>query len=362
MGDENRLGSAALLHHGYTDQVVQSRNKIERNLRLLERAIEEWPNEPNLLMNHGFELSRAGQIDAGLEQCQAAFRAMSAQAPSQWVPELRELLLTRLSVLYVTVKQFSEIVRLFQTPLGQSAPKTASHHFLLGYALIQLKQYNEAQDHFRQCMAKRKQPALTPAIKDILKSGPHHCLAICLSRLNKAAEAEAAIQAGLAEEPASTGLRFEYAQLLAGQNRGVEALQLLYQLIQESVAEPPVWILGGQIALSQPEFLQVACDWTSEAIQKLPGNTDVLRQRAEALLLSQQVTEALAFWQKSCSTPQPACWAALILCELVTGAEISAVADVNEQALSREFLRWYRRLLKYSAKEVVQQPMTGCLF
>ena len=62
-------------------------------------------------------------------------------------------LLTRLSVLYVTVKQFSEIVRLFQTPLGQSAPKTASHHFLLGYALIQLKQYNEAQDHFRQCLA-----------------------------------------------------------------------------------------------------------------------------------------------------------------------------------------------------------------
>ena len=67
-GLKHVLGSAALLHHGYSDRSDASRNKNERNLRLLELAIEELPDDPNLLMNLGLELVRSGQLQAGLEQ------------------------------------------------------------------------------------------------------------------------------------------------------------------------------------------------------------------------------------------------------------------------------------------------------
>ncbi|HEY0456478.1 MAG TPA: glycosyltransferase, partial [Verrucomicrobiae bacterium] len=45
---ENCLGTATLLHHGYTPELMRSRNKKARNLLLLEKAVEEMPNEPNL--------------------------------------------------------------------------------------------------------------------------------------------------------------------------------------------------------------------------------------------------------------------------------------------------------------------------
>ena len=50
-GLKTALGKSALLHHGYTAELVASRDKIARNLRLLELAIEELPDEPNLLMS-----------------------------------------------------------------------------------------------------------------------------------------------------------------------------------------------------------------------------------------------------------------------------------------------------------------------
>jgi len=64
-GMENKFSTAALIHHGYTAEVVAERNKLSRNLRLLEQAIEEMPHEPNLLMNYGLELARAGRRGNG---------------------------------------------------------------------------------------------------------------------------------------------------------------------------------------------------------------------------------------------------------------------------------------------------------
>ncbi len=60
-GLENRLGHATLLHHGYTPEMTRDRQKNARNLRRLERALAELPNEPNLLMNYGLEMARTGQ-------------------------------------------------------------------------------------------------------------------------------------------------------------------------------------------------------------------------------------------------------------------------------------------------------------
>ncbi|HTA30996.1 MAG TPA: glycosyltransferase, partial [Candidatus Cybelea sp.] len=77
-GLKHLLGKTALLHHGYAGEVMSARNKIERNLRLLERAIDETPGEPHLIMSLGLELVRSGKRDAGLERYWEAFRLMSA--------------------------------------------------------------------------------------------------------------------------------------------------------------------------------------------------------------------------------------------------------------------------------------------
>jgi GT2 family glycosyltransferase/glycosyltransferase involved in cell wall biosynthesis/predicted Zn-dependent protease len=230
-GLENHLGAATLLHHGYTADMVQGRNKIERNLRLLERAIEELPNEPNLLMNYGLELIRFGQADAGLEQYWDAFHLMSAMPPQEVVPELRETLLTQLCTHLMARNQFQKIIDVLHSPLARLDSLTASLHFALGLAFIHLQQFKSGAEQMRQCLVKRNQPALSPVNKEIHKAGPNHCLALCLVAMQQHEAADRAFQAALADDPKSRVARLDYARFLAQRQHGPEALQLLHQLV-----------------------------------------------------------------------------------------------------------------------------------
>jgi glycosyltransferase involved in cell wall biosynthesis/Tfp pilus assembly protein PilF len=353
-GMESRLSKATLLHHGYTEEVSQQRNKNARNLRLLEQAIEEMPTEPNLLMNYGLELARAGNLDAALDRYREAFRALQALPEEQVVPELRDSLLTQLCTHLIAAKRFEELVEMLDTPLVQRGGLTASLHFGLGLARMELKNFQEAGEQFRQCLAKRDQPSLTPMNRDIRKAGPHHCLAICLMHLGEFDAAAEAFQQALAADPQSRRVRFDFAAFLFSRGLPLEALQQLHALVAEKPDELPVWLLGGQIALSQPQFSEFACDWTGEAIKQFPQERTIALQRAEALLLGERAVEALPLWRDAGASSNDATHrAARILCELVAGEPAAAVPSGDEPAISREFLKWYRRLITTGKTQTV---------
>ncbi|MCL5097844.1 MAG: glycosyltransferase [Candidatus Omnitrophica bacterium] len=354
-GLANRLGTAVLLHHGYASDVVKSRNKIERNLRLLERAVEELPNEPNLVMNHGLELVRSGQLEAGIERYWEAFHLMSALPREQRVPELCETLLTQMCTHLMAARQYEEIVGLLQSPLAKSTGLTASMHFALGLACLELQQFRAWAEHMRLCLAARDRPALVPVNRDIRKAAPRHCLAVCLAHLKETEAALETFRAALKEAPQSHPLRFDYARFLAGQNQQIEALQILHALVTEKPDEPAVWFTGGQIALEHPEFYKVAQDWTFEAHRHFPHHTAIVAQRAEALVLSGNCPEALSLWHQL-PEPMPAQpLAALILCETVAGQNRTLPALQIEPEVSRQFLEWYQRLIRYGAQETVTE-------
>ena len=65
---------------------------------------------------------------------------MTALPAAQVVPELRETLLTQFSTQLLTAKRFAEIVQLWRTPFAKSEPLTASQHFVLGLALLEVKE------------------------------------------------------------------------------------------------------------------------------------------------------------------------------------------------------------------------------
>ena len=396
-GLENRLGKAALRHHGYTSEVIRDRNKNERNLALLRKAIEETPNEPNLLMNYGLELVRSGNLAGGLEHYWSAFRALAALPEAQVIPELRETLLTQLSTQLLKQKDFHAVVDLLNSPLAKTG-LTASLHFTGGLALMELKQFSEAIAQMRECLAKRNRPALSPVNKDIHKGGPHHCLALCLKMIGQSEAATKAFAQAVTEDPGSSTLRLAFARFLAETGKTLESLQTLHQIISDKPDEMDAWLLGGEIALTQPEFLEFARDWTGEAIKYFPEKQSILLQRAEALLLSGDAEQALPFWrrggfknERSAAVPSrsaseietrsqifgaasvppaaaddsraateigvhdrsnPRQLAAWFLCELLCDGEPEIPPDL-EPAVSREFLKWYRALLQAGAAGLI---------
>ncbi len=350
-GLENRLGTARLLHHGYTGEVTRDRDKVQRNLRLLEMALAESPEDPNLVMNLGLELVRFGNLAGGLARYREAFRLASALPPAQVSPELRETLLTQFCTHLTAAGLPDQLIRMLDSPFAQSGSLTASLHFALGLAHIQVGQFSEATVQMRQCLAKRHQPGLTPANQEIRRGGPHHCLAQCLAKLQQNEAADEAFRAGLAEAPQSRPLRLDYARFLWEQGRPVDGIRLLHALVTERPDDVEAWRLGGEIALSRAEFLEFAADWTGEAIRLLAGDPQIIAQRAEVLMLRQEVLAAQDLWRQICQqTAHPRHQAAWILCETLSLQSAGAAhAGPDEVQTSRAFVEWYRRLVDMGA-------------
>ena len=338
-----------------SDMRLRDRDKVARNLRLLEMAIEEIPDEPNLLMNLGLELARSGRLEDGLERYREALQAMTEKPPEQIVPELRESLLTQFTIQLMAAKKYAEITQLWHTPFAQSAPMTASQHFAQGLAFLELRQPVAAAEQMRQCLAKRGRPALSPVIPEVLKAGPQHCLALALAAQHEDEAAVEAFRAALSDEPGSPGVRFDFARFQSERGEPVEALKLLHEVVTGNPQAAPAWQLGGQIALSRPEFLEFSRNWTGEALKHFAGHPVLAMQRAEALLLSQETEAARPLWSGPPDPGSPRQLAALVICEAAAGDWSRRFSPAQEPMVSQELAKWCQRLINCRANGLIHQ-------
>jgi Tfp pilus assembly protein PilF len=353
-GLENRIGDAALRHHGYTKEIVKERGKVERNLRLLERAIDEIPDDPLLFMNYGLELMRSERIEEGLRQYRIAFDLMSEKPAATVVPETREALLTQYCTHLRIAKRPAEVLTVLSSPLARTSELTASQHLILGLAHMELQDFPAAAQQMRHCLAKRAQPALTPVNPDVRKAIPRQCLAICLWQAKDADGADREFKAAIAEAPDAAKVHIDYGRFLHEHGKTVDALQLLNQFTSANPAAAAAWTAGGQIALSQPGLLEVAVDWTAVALENHPQDATVSEQRAEALMLAGQLENALALWtSKASGAAQPRVLAARILCEIALGIDANVPPSFALKAVEQEFARWYWRLVEFGAEASV---------
>jgi len=350
-GLKTALGTAEILHHGYTRELVCDRNKIERNLKLLRLAVEENPADVNLAMNLGLELVRSDDLAGGVEKYREAFQMMSAQPAGELVPELREVLLTQFTSQLYKLRAHAEVVEVLQSPLARQGGLTASLHLALGLAQFELKQFSEAADQMRQCLIKRQQPALSPINTDIHTAAPQHCLALSLAKLGDLTGAEKTFQLALAEPGGGEHPRLDFAKFLAAQNRFVDALQQLHEIVTRNPRHAAAWRLGGEITLGRPELLEFAREWTGEALRALPENSVLAEQCAEALLLNGDTAAALEFLEKIWDRDRSVrTLAALILCETVEFPTTHAPDEgAAELAASRAFIEWYQKLIALRA-------------
>lgn len=356
-GLSTAMGAAEMLHYGYTEEMMQYRNKVERNLKLLQQANEESPGDVILTMNLGLELVRSGNLTDGIAKYREAFQLMSKLPPREVTPESREALLTQFTSQLYKTNAHHEVVEVLNCPLAKNGGLTASLHFALGLSLFALGNYQEAAEQIRQCLSKRKQPALSPVNTDILTSMPNHCLALSLAKVGDKAGAEKAFEAALAENGRIEETKLDYAKFLVGENRQVEALHKLREMITANCRNVTAWRTGGEISLSRPEFLGFARDWTGEAMRYVAEDSIVAGQRAEALMLNGDTAAAIELWERLWNTErQPRALAALILCQAIESPTTHAAEEgSHELAVSRAFIAWYQRLIAMRSKTVISR-------
>lgn len=354
-GLQTRLAdSATLVHFGYEASVVRDRQKVRRNLELLELAVQEHPEASYLWMNYGLELSRSGQAQFGLEQFLRAVRLMAEMPRDQIVPETREAVLTHAASHLLAAGRAADVVAVLTSDFARSGTLSASLHFTLGSAYARLGDYATALAHMSQCLELRDQPSLTPSHPEIRGAAPHHYLALCHARLGRNEEALRSFERALRADAKSRPVRMDYARHLFDTGQGETALQRLYELVTEDSSDAAAWKLGGQIALSAPHFLEVARDWTAEAHARHPGNAAITSQRAESLLLSGLCDEALPLWSSLPGSHRATHRAARLLCQAVAGRLGEAAGESEEKAVSLELVRWCQKLIRFGAEPVVR--------
>lgn len=345
LGMRNILGKAQLLHHGYTDQVVKDRGKVKRNLRLLESALEETPDDVSLWMSYGLDLVRSGQLDAGLESYGKAFQLMSRRPTEATPPELRERLMTLFASHLMTAQRFQTLTELSTSPAALATGPTASLHLLFGLANYVQQNYSDAAKHLRQCIAKRNTPSLSPILPDTQTGAPRHILAIALSKLGDRKEAAKQFEASLSESPDACNVRLDFAHFLQREGQTIPAIQQLHEIILRRPSELVAWRLGAELAMSKPDYLDFANDWTGEACKAFPRDTSLLLSRAEVLTLRGDFQEAQPLWKSLMAQSNHKAIAGWILCLLQTGQELPTFDSGNEKLISAEFYTWFGRLV-----------------
>ena len=154
-GMDATMGTAKIVHHGYDPALVLRRQKVKRNLRLLEKAIEEMPNECSLLMNYGLDLVNDGQMERGLEMYRRAMRVIAPISASYILPEVRERLVTLFGVHAMRAGRFEEVLQVATSKVAMDSGPTASMNFLAALSLMKLTRFEEAIPHLRQCLERR---------------------------------------------------------------------------------------------------------------------------------------------------------------------------------------------------------------
>lgn len=232
-GMDAKLGTCRINHYGYDPVLVQERQKVKRNLRLMDRAVEEMPGEAALLMNFGLDLVNDGKLEKGLEKYRLAFAALEPHPADSVLPEVRERLLTLFGFHLLQAGNLDEIVQVMTSRMANDCGPTACMSFLLALALMRLGRHVEGIPHIRSCLAKRDAATLTSTCRNILKGSPHHLLAECLAATHQNDEAEKEYRRALELDPKSFGTIHDFARFLHRENRSVEALEILQSAIRE---------------------------------------------------------------------------------------------------------------------------------
>lgn len=355
-GMENHLGTSRLIHFGYSEEMTRDRDKVARNLKLLRLAVEEIPNDPNLLMNLGLELGRSGDERESLLKYREAYEAMQSLPKEDVVPELRETLLTQFGGSLIRHQLFEEAREVLCDGTIPEAMVTSSILFLKGMALMRTGDFESAVDAFRDCRHKRDDATRSNGYQEAYGPAPSHCEALCLLKLGQEAEARQAFQVAVEDPGVTWAIVKDFAVHLKSAGLVLEALTFLNSKLAQFGKELAFWRLGAAITLELTDSADFALDWLGEAMRHHGEHPGLTLDYVQACLQGDR-TELPQGWfetiKSECDSAPS--WAIRLLGGLLENRSVEGIVPVPERELSFAVLRLYRRLLNLEAEHVLSR-------
>lgn len=193
-------------HHGYATDAIVRRDKLARNARLLEAALEDDHHDAYL----HYQLARTHALAARHEECWRACRSAIELAPND-VPWLAHLVETGAYALRALGRS-EEALRLVED-IGGRYPERADTCFLRALLEMDLGRLDAAQRGFRRCLElEGRAPVGGESAPAASTYAPAYNLAVMFEVLGLFVEARAWYERALAFQPS-------HAPSLAGLER-----------------------------------------------------------------------------------------------------------------------------------------------
>ena len=354
-GMEISFGQTQINHYGYAPVIKKDRNKIERNITLLERALKDQPDCPHILISYALDLYNRGDIEVAIEKTREAFKLLAKHSSNAVAPEVRERLISVFCNLLLQSELYDEVIEVGESQLAKDCGPTASILYMHALALVKTGKIEKAIKALRECLSKEHEGSYCAQFFGGAHGGfttVHNLLADCLAKTDRHNEALSEYKLAVEAEPLNTSIRYGYARFLSNIGQPEEAIQALHQAIKNGSIDCSLWSLGSQIVNAQMSDSEIAMHWTQCAVEECCNHPEAQKQRGVALLTVGRFEEALSFFEKA---PQNTVTeAAKILCQLILNKATTSVDIDKETEISTAFINWYRRLLEYGNESAIK--------
>lgn len=141
-----------IIHYGYLDRAIGEKDKKGRNLRIVQRELEQNPESRLLRYHYGVELFRAEHYAEAAEEL---LRAANGIDPNTiYLPKL----LRYIVISCISAKQPARALEVAGQGL-QLFPGYADLYYYSGLACLELKRYDRAAGFFQKAVSMPEQPA-----------------------------------------------------------------------------------------------------------------------------------------------------------------------------------------------------------
>ena len=271
-------------HHGYTEDVMVSRNKVERNERLFAKQLAQDPEDFYCLYKFGdFLRGLEEREQESLELLQRCFDGILASPPAiaRGLPYASEVA-ALLALAYLRLGQDERAQSLVDLALRRFVA-TPNLHYIAASLALHTRQSDVAIAHYRRCLAFRGQVLVVPIQEGVTNVVSWIGMAQALMQKGQYQPAEKLLRRALDFDDCNEPAHLALSRLQIEQRDTGAALQTLMSLLARKpeavgACEQAAWILqqtgfkdqSRQFATRACELLrQKGCDQEAGRVEKL---------------------------------------------------------------------------------------------
>lgn len=291
-----RLASPDVLiqHYGYTGEMMDERDKHQRNLELLKRSIQDEPDAPFHYFNLGLT-HRVGKDDE--EALEAFLKCVSICEETDYFPTYMGAAYSYLTAVYLSLKQFDEGVKVGERGLKYAKELCENNpDFWVNQGSVHngMGQYEEAIDCFKKAMKLRSKPFSSPvADKASTTWKPYAGIGNTYLHLKDVDNARIYFKRALKENPDNPEIKLGVAKLSIFLEQYEDAEKFLVALKEEASEDLQPAISA---ELANLYFKQNKVQEATAVLQTMPNKEEITATVAQVYYKAQRYDEIIKLY------------------------------------------------------------------